>query len=301
MVQQGDTTAFTVREGRRSGLTAHELRSRQYVRPFHGVRTPAGAVLDTVRARAEALAVRLDARTFFSHSTAAALIGMPLPWSLSSDTELEICVFQPARAPQLANVRSHEVKPTGQAVVNIDGLRCIAPEDAWAQMANTLSLEGLVIAADWLVTGDEPYSGKTPLSSVEALDCAIGRHGRMRGVRKLRLARDLTRYGSLSPQETRLRLLLSESRFPEPALNYRVRDASGDVLAMVDLAYPERRVAIEYLGDHHRTDIHTYRKDIRRRDILAIAGWSVLFTTADDLQDPRLFLTHLRRQLASTG
>ena len=302
MDERGNGGAFTVSEGRGAGLTGHDLRSRRYARPFHGVRVPASTELDSVRARAEALAVRLDSRTFFSHATAAALIGMPLPARLSrAETEIEICVFQPRRAPQLRNVRSHEVKPTGQAFTTVDRLRCIGPEDAWVQLSGALSMDELVVASDWLVTGDMPYSGKPPLTTLDHLDRAIARHGRMRGVKKLRLARDLTRYGSLSPQETRLRLLLVESGFAEPALNYRVRNSSGGLVAMVDFAYPDERVAIEYLGDHHRTDTQTYRKDIRRRDILAMAGWSTLFTTADDLHDPRLFLTHLRRQLASTG
>lgn len=70
---------------------------------------------------------------------------------------------------------------------------------------------------------------------------------------------------------------------------------------MVDFAYPDALVAIEYLGDHHRTEKQVYRDDIRRREVLTALGWSVLYTTADDLAHPTLFLTNLSRLLASTG
>jgi very-short-patch-repair endonuclease len=300
-MEQQEFTAFTVGQGRRAGLTDRRMRGRKYARPFHGVRLDAGAELESVHSRAAALSVRLNDHVFFSHATAAHIHGFPLPSHLQrQDAELHICVFEPTRAPHTRGVRSHELKPTGQRVVTVGGLRVIGPEDAWAQLATLVALDDLVVASDWLITGDHPYSGRPPLTTLEAIDRAIARHGRMRGVRSLRSARDSTRYGSLSPQETRLRLLLDSYRLSPPELNFRVRDPSGQLVAMVDLAYPEQRVAIEYLGDHHRTDKKVYRDDIRRRDLLAMAGWSVLFTTADDLSDPRLFLTHLRRLLAST-
>jgi hypothetical protein len=117
------------------------------------------------------------------------------------------------------------------------------------------------------------------------LDRAVRHHARRPGIRRLRQAFDAVRYGSLSPQETRLRLLLVGAGLPEPELNFRVvRD--GRPVAMVDLAYPARRVAIEYLGDIHRTDRAVYREDIARRERLTECGWTVVFLTADDLAGP---------------
>ena len=81
-----------------------------------------------------------------------------------------------------------------------------------------------------------------------------------------------------------------EAGLPQPDLNFRVHDSSGNFVAMVDLAYPDRRIAIEYLGDHHRTDRETYDKDIRRREALVAAGWVVVFVTAADLRDRRAAL-----------
>jgi very-short-patch-repair endonuclease len=68
---------------------------------------------------------------------------------------------------------------------------------------------------------------------------------------------------------------------------------------MVDLAFPERRVAVEYQGDHHRTDRALYQQDIYRRERLAAAGWETVFVTSADLAPPipRAILT-VRRALA---
>jgi hypothetical protein len=145
-----------------------------------------------------------------------------------------------------------------------------------------LSVEELVVAGDFAITGDEPYSGAAPPTTRELLDGALHRHGRHRGVRNLRLAAERVRYGSLSPQETRVRLALEDAGLPRPELNYRVAGPDGRIAAMIDLAYPDHRVAIEYLGDHHRATASAYRDDIHRREWLVARGWEVIFVTAAD-------------------
>lgn len=294
--------AFTVAEAARHGIGLGRLRNRDFARPFHGVRVAGGFDPDDVRARCRALASRMEAGQVFSHQTAALLHGFPLPASLArTDADLHVSVFEPDRAPQLRGVRSHELKPTGQRIVRVDGLAVIGVEDTWTQLSASASVEDLIVAADWLITGDEPYSGDPPPTTLDELDRAIARRGRMRGVRALRRARDSSRYGPLSPQETRLRLVLAEALLPEPALNHRVTDDEGSLVAMVDIAYPEYRIAIEYLGDHHRTTTGVYRDDILRRERLADRGWSVLYTTAHDVASPAFLIVRLRRLLASTG
>jgi very-short-patch-repair endonuclease len=117
------------------------------------------------------------------------------------------------------------------------------------------------------------------------LEAAVRRHGRRPGVQNLRLALDRIRYGSLSPQESRLRVELVDAGLPEPALNLRVVHR-GTFIAMVDLAYPDHKLAVEYLGDHHRTDDAVYQEDIYRRERLMSAGWNVVFVTAADVRGP---------------
>ncbi len=235
----------------------------------------------------------------FSHESGALLHGLPLP--LRTDTRtVHTTVLKPARAPRLAGVCSHEMDDVGQATTSACGLRVFSPEECWAQLRSTLPVRDLVVVGDYLVTGTEPYSGDPPPSSMPALEAVVERLGRRRGVRGLREALQLVRYGSLSPQETRLRLAMISAGLPEPELNYRV--VVGDrVAAMIDLAYPSLQVAIEYLGDHHRTDRDTYDNDIQRREFLVEAGWSVVFVTSTDLHSRReALLRRIRAAMSSS-
>jgi very-short-patch-repair endonuclease len=161
----------------------------------------------------------------------------------------------------------------------------MSAQDTWAQLSGGISLTDLIVMGDFLLTSDEPYSGVPSPFSRDDLEAAARRHGRRPGVRNLRLALERIRYGSLSPQESRLRIELTDAGLPEPHLNHRIMK-DGRLLAMVDLAYPDQRVAIEYLGDHHRTDPDVFQADIYRRERLTAAGWNVIFVTAADLHGP---------------
>jgi hypothetical protein len=275
--------SFTVREGLDAGIRRGALYGRGFSRPFRGVRSHTPIVDDHV-AKCRAYSRLNRATHVFSHYSAAAIHGLPLPLHQHPD-DVHVAVFAPEKPPQMRGVVAHELRPAGHRIVVQQGLRCFSPEDTWAQLSGTLSIADLVVMGDWLITGDEPYSGTPSPHTRSDLERALRHHGRRPGVRRLREALELVRYGSLSPQETRLRLELVGAGLPEPALNYRVEHASHPV-AMVDLAYPDRRLAIEYLGDHHRTDTATFREDVHRRERLTAAGWTTVFLTADDLRGP---------------
>jgi very-short-patch-repair endonuclease len=102
-----------------------------------------------------------------------------------------------------------------------------------------------------------------------------------------------------SPRETRLRLLVLDSGLPEPEINYWIYDDRGRFLTESDLVYPREKVVLEYEGDHHRTDVKQWRKDIARRESLEDAGWRVIRVSADDLDlYPDRLITRIRRALA---
>lgn len=270
---------FKVGDALAVGMSRSALYGRRFHRPFHGVRTDAAPTDHLELCRAAA--ILLPPSAVFSHRSAALLHGMPLPRS-AEPIEVDACVFEPAHRPRATGIVGHRIARNGQRIADVQGLRVFAPEEAWVQLGATLAVNDLVVLGDYLVTGDEPYSGKAPPTTAERLDDALTRHSGRRGARALRLARDRIRYGSLSPQETRLRLALVEAGLPEPELNFRVAAGDGRVGAMIDLAYPVFGVAIEYLGDHHRQTAAAYRKDIARREWLASRGWDVVFVTAAD-------------------
>lgn len=74
--------------------------------------------------------------------------------------------------------------------------------------------------------------------------------------------------------ETRLRLAIVQNGLPEPAVNYVI--AGPNRTYHLDLAYPHRRVAIEYDGDHHRTDRDQYRLDLNRLWEIERLGWRIV-------------------------
>jgi very-short-patch-repair endonuclease len=58
--------------------------------------------------------------------------------------------------------------------------------------------------------------------------------------------------------------------------------ADGIPIAYLDLGWEDHLVAVEYDGDHHRTDRRQYVKDIRRIEMLERMGWIVVRVVAED-------------------
>ncbi len=116
-------------------------------------------------------------------------------------------------------------------------------------------------------------------------------HGRVKGLGSLRrLLRD-RRLGapSGSPAETRFRRRVKKSRLTMPVAQYEVRDESGRMVARVDFAYPEQRIAIEIDGWAYHSGRKRRASDIARQNRLTLAGWTFLrFDAEDAARSPRV-------------
>lgn len=113
--------------------------------------------------------------------------------------------------------------------------------------------------------------------------CALAsRHPHARGLRQLEEVLSLADPGAESPKESWLRLVLIRAGLPMPHTQIPVRDRAGFPIAYLDLGWPQLMVAVEYDGDHHRTDRRQYIKDIRRREVLERMGWIVITVVAED-------------------
>jgi very-short-patch-repair endonuclease len=89
----------------------------------------------------------------------------------------------------------------------------------------------------------------------------------------------------------------ARGRPPAPDLQHVVRDDAGRTLGRADLAWPERRVLVEFDGDVHR-ERDVFVGDLRRQNRLVAAGWTVLrFTSADVLGRPDEVIAEIRRAL----
>ena len=105
------------------------------------------------------------------------------------------------------------------------------------------------------------------------------------------------RHGVRSRPETHVRLLLVRARLPEPVVAHPVGVAGG-LVVHPDLAYPERKLALEYEGDGHRSR-REWERDIERRELLADAGWRTIRITGTQLFDhPAALVARVRRHLA---
>lgn len=281
-------TSFRVRDALRRGVSRSRLDARDLERPFHGIRS--AAVPRSVEERARALAPRLRPDQMFSHATAAAIIGVPLPRRLERDPRLHVTTIGTDQALRVRGAVGHRARfGTVQMTVS-RGVPISTPVDTFVALATMLTLDELVIAGDALV-------GWLGWVTIEELRAAVRRRRGFRGVRRLRAALAEIRPGSRSPGETRTRLALTRSGLPEPVLNHDVV-VDGVWIACVDLAFPEARVAIEYESDLHRTDPATFKKDLTRGEHLKDVDWWLVRVTADDVgRHVEHFVARVRRLL----
>lgn len=76
--------------------------------------------------------------------------------------------------------------------------------------------------------------------------------------------------------ETILRLAILRAGLPEPRVNYKIANRTGDVVAHGDLVFPAARVVVEYDGDQHRTDARQYYLDVDRLWRIHSLDWNVV-------------------------
>ncbi|MDG4664267.1 hypothetical protein [Mycobacterium sp. 236(2023)] len=124
----------------------------------------------------------------------------------------------------------------------------------------------------------------TGVLASEVLDLSY-RYKGSRGVRRCREAVALMDAGAESPQESRLRLVLIDHGFPRPLTQIPMCDAGGYVFARLDMGWPDLKIAVEYDGEHHRTDDAQYRKDARRLRRINDMGWIVIRVMKGDRPD----------------
>ena len=114
------------------------------------------------------------------------------------------------------------------------------------------------------------------------------------GVRQVRAVLPLADPGSLSPQETRVRLVwVLDAGFPPPRCNVAVGDVDGNWVGRPDLLCEELAVVGEYDGAMHRgRDRH--RSDVRREDLFRRCGLETFTVVAGDLANTALVVDRMR-------
>lgn len=268
------------RELRGAGIPRSRVRAADVTHPYHGVHVIGGEAVG-LRQRCEALLTVLPAGAAFSHTTGAWLWGAPLPRQF--EHLIHVTVSGGASRPVRPGVVGH--RSSALEVTMLGTLPVVAPAQVFVQLAPMLHHDDLVAVGDYLVT-PRRVARKPAIASVDGLAAAIP--ARARGAARGRRALREVRVGAESPMETRLRLLLVRAGLPEPELNSEIVGLHPDVL------YRDRRLVIEYEGDHHRTDPRAWRRDISRRERFQAAGFRVMQVHADDVtNEPHLLVARV--------
>lgn len=174
-----------------------------------------------------------------------------------------------------------------------DRFRCTSPACTWAMMSGFLSLEELVVLADSMMRRD----GRLKRTSVEELaafldlleewkrerdeDSPGEGHRLPKGFVNCRRVLRLVHEGTDSSQETRTRLVLVRYGLDCPQVNWTIRQPGTGKPLLLDMAYPEFRIAIEYDGSHHASQ---WAADSQRRQWIEDAGWEYVQVTVADLR-----------------
>lgn len=276
-------------------MANHRMRAGDLVSPYWGVRAPADAQLSLLY-RCRLLGLALPGHAFFSGVTAAALLGMPVPLiHTGQNAILEVGVAHPARGIRRPGVHGRRLQIEAADVGTRHGLRLTSPARTWCDLAPGLTLAELVAAGDHLIFRERPIVTRAEL------EAAVNRHPGRRWRSKLLEALELLDDRSESPRESILRVIVVRHGFPAPRANVRIYDERGRFVARVDLLFEKYGEILEYQGDHHRTDVRQWRRDISRRAELESLGYHITDVASDDVVEVRALVRRLERNLRRRG
>ena len=259
---------FIGSEAVRSGaLTAYRLRSR-CIAIHPDVYVPTGTDLTaTTRARAAWLWSRR--RGIVAGHSASALHGAK--WV---DHQAPAQLLYEHRRPP-AGIRTWSDQIAEDELQLVSGVPTTTPARTAFDIACRSSVGNAVAAVDALA--------RATRFNVADAQVLANRYKGHRNVRRARRALTLIDAGAESPRETWLRLLLIDAGYPRPRTQIPVYGEYGELVALLDLGWEDVKIALEYEGDHHRTDRRQFHRDIARYEALPDLGWITVRVTAEDM------------------
>jgi very-short-patch-repair endonuclease len=266
-------------------LTTDALRSSAWRRLFRGVYADAD-LPDSFGIRIRGARLLVPPSAAFNGRTAAYLHGATE--LRDSASVVEVAVPADVRFGPVAGMQVRRVALPASDVTSVATWRCTTGVRTALDIARWEPLPEAVAALDVLLA--RAIVGKSELA--EAAASSTGR-----GARRIRQATGLADHRAESQPESRLRVLLALAGL-HAVPQFSVRDAAGDVIGRVDLAFPEQRVAVEYDGAWH-AEPGQFAKDRRRLNRLVSAGWTVLHVTAADMRDPEGLVARIRALVAA--
>lgn len=278
---------FTRADAIAAGVTPKMLRGSRFRRIFRGVYIAADTELTPLVRTQAALAVHPNS-AFASHISAAHVFRLPVPDV--SDVHVSVRDAKDRRAHP--GIVPHVVG-SETTVVDHRGVRVANLFTTFVQLASMLDLVELVVAGDAMVRTYRVRPAQLINACVDRADPSAAAAA---------CAARLVREGVDSPMETRLRLLIVLAGLPEPQVNFKIRDAEGEVLRRLDLSYPEQRLIVEYDGRQHAEVTAQWEGDLDRREQFDDSGWKILVVTARGIyKEPWRTLERVHRNLVERG
>ncbi len=236
-------------------VTAEQLRGPRFTRLLRGIFVRSDVEVDfALRCRAAALVG--GGRGVLVGWAAAELLGASCA-PPGAPVELLLRTSRRRRAGLV--VRAGEL-PAGE-VVRVGGARVSSPARTVFDLGRRRPVVDAITGVDAL-----RRAFAVDLDEVRSVACRhLGARGSGQLPQVLRRSTDLAD----SPMESRIRVAIEDANLPQPVLQHRV----GPYL--LDLAYPELKIAVEYDGREHLTPARA-RRDLRRQAYLTAAGWTVL-------------------------
>ena len=253
---------------RHGKLTPYRLRTD--FRPIYPDVYVAKYAAPSLRTRSVAAWLWSGRRGVLAGLAAAALHGSS--W-IDDDESVEM-VWRNPHPPAGVVTRSRRLD--GDELARVAGLPVTTPARTAFDLARQLPTDEAVARLDAL-----KRAKSFPIEEVLLL---VRRYPRARGLRRLRSVLSLVDAGAASPRETWLRLLLINAGLPVPTTQIPVQE-NWRCIGVLDMGWEKYKVAVEYDGDHHRSDRRQYARDQWRLRKLEELGWIIVRVIAEDKPD----------------
>ncbi|MCV7132570.1 DUF559 domain-containing protein [Mycobacterium hodleri] len=184
---------------------------------------------------------------------------------IADDVPVEL-IWPNARPPR--GVKTRRDRLLSGEVERVDGIWVTTVARTAFDLGRRGPLDGCIERIDAL--------GNATGLAVDAVMAVARRHPGSPGVRKLPAVLELYDRGAESPRETWLRLVLIRAGYPRPRTQIPVGGAYGQPTYFLDMGWDDVKLAVEYDGDHHRTDSAQFAKDIVRMEFVNELGWQVI-------------------------
>jgi hypothetical protein len=209
------------------------------------------------------------------------------------DPPVEVTTIR-RRSPEVSGVVVHRLMDLHQRwVVEIDGVRVTT-------VARTLVDLGAVASRRTVEAALDRAAGRKLVTYREVRDAmlAVARQGR-RGVGTIRSLLD-ARIDEVIPAgvfSARMATVLRGTGLPRAVPEYTVLDEHGGFVAVVDFAYPEKRLAIEVDGYEFHSSPRAIRVRNQRDRMLSSIGWLALhFDWGEVERRPHEVASAIRRE-----